>query len=171
MEPITKLSDISYKGRSVKNIVQHHINFAKAKRTPRERDQVAIHLIKVLTKKIESQQVRMAECKEMVMQWHRYIEYSGEHELHDMYSLELNIYAILISGLTGMELLSQVRRVCRQVETLEWDRWSLSPMEYFRNLLSGEEDGRVFTVDFLHHENGVCMTANKKLDKELMKQK
>lgn len=161
---ITKLSDIKRADSTVKNLVQKHINIAKTKRTPRERDMVAVHLMKQLIKKLEACELTQQESIDITNQWNRYIEYAGEHEIHDMYSLELNVYATLISGLYNKELFFQIRRVCRQAARLKW----YNPMVYFRTLLYDEADARVFIVDRLEADEAVAYTLNKKIDQELM---
>ena len=168
---IEKLSDVSWEGRTTKNIVQNHIKLAKAKTRPSQRDMVAIHLIKILTKKIQAQACTKEECSNIIMEWNRYIEYAGEHELHDAYSFELNVYALLVSGLYGKELYSQIRKVTRQARVLGWDKVMADPLEVYRHLLYEEHDARVFIVDRLESDEALAYTVNHKIDKELMKEK
>lgn len=160
---IKELKDLHWT-RPLKNLVQHHINFAKAKATPRQRDLVAIHLLKQMIKKLESNSLKQKECQELDMYWHRYIEYAGEHEIHDCWSLELNIYAVLITGLYDKELFFQIRRVARQAEKLGW----YNPLDYYRTLLYGEPDARVFVAQRLEADEAVAYTMNRKVDQELM---
>jgi len=127
---------------NIKSICQKYIRKAKLKRTPRERDYVAMAFMEYMFKALREGTHTNRDFILMDEQYQRYIEYAGEHETHDFESFQLNLVAILIRGYHDHELETRLEELEKTHQVLGWG----SVYHNAEMLINDEKrDPRVFT--------------------------
>lgn len=76
---------------------------------------MAMNYIESVCWRVARQRVTILELCQVDREWQRYLAYAGEHEVHDLDSMIINFFSLLISGLEGQECVDRIEAVSESI--------------------------------------------------------
>lgn len=101
--------------KTMKAVFRTATNINKEYKSPTKRDATCRLLIMELLDRLQRNVVGENDIIHMEYEFQKYMEYSGEHEIHNFESLALNVLALLISGFEGKELEDRINKVTAMI--------------------------------------------------------